>query len=138
MRCASTYWLFMIDDKLKYKDRDFPIGYMWKMPLMNEGGELENILGDAVHVNDNTANMDIFEKHNMKLNTGFDTDGCIIDTDMEVTTADMPVEFTGEESSPTRNFEPRLDSGNSDGKAPPARTEFKIHKKYPSLVVSFF
>ena len=25
-----------------------------------------------------------------------------------------------------------------DNVTPPARTEFKIHKKYPSLVVSFF
>ena len=84
--CVSRYHqirrLFMVDDKPKTKDHDFPMGYKiipcGKMILLKRGDTLSDIFGDNLETEmDVISAEDLYEYDNVEVDTGYDTDGCI-------------------------------------------------------------
>ena len=86
--CVSLYHqirkLYMVEDRPITKDHDFPVGYKiipcGKMPLMKKGVFLQDIFCEVIS-STTSHESDIYEYDNVKVDTGYDTDACVVDVD---------------------------------------------------------
>ena len=110
--CVSRYHqirkLYMVEDRpITKKDHDFPMGYKiipyGKMPLMKKGVFLQDIFGEVIS-STTSHESDIYEYDNVKVDTGYDTDACVVDVDDALASNEGKVERADDTMSINSNI----------------------------------
>ena len=86
--CVSRYHqirkLYMVEDIPITNDHDFPMGTKiipcGKMPLMKKGVFLQDIFGEVISSTTSHESY-IYDYDNVKVDTGYGTDACVVDVD---------------------------------------------------------